>query len=106
MIRFLLRTIGILLLAGSFAALVVDGTRSIASTHAVFTSLQQSILWLGPSASAAVQRELSGHLPPGVGHSVLDAMTLLPTFLPLGLLGALFMLVGRPPAPVIGVIRR
>jgi hypothetical protein len=106
MIRFLLRAIGVLLLAGSFAALVVDGTRSIASAHPVFTSLQQSIAWFGPSAFVAVQRELSGHLPPAIDHNLLDVLALVPTFLLLGLLGALFMLAGRPAAPVIGVLRR
>jgi hypothetical protein len=106
MIRFLLRAIGVLLLAGSFAALVVDGTRSIASAHPVFTSLQQSIAWLGPTASAAVQRELFAHLPPAVDHNLLGVLSLIPTFLLLGLLGALFMLAGRPPAPMIGVLRR
>jgi hypothetical protein len=106
MIRFLFRAIGVLLLACSFAALVVDGTRSIASAQPVFTSLQQSIVWLGPTAFAAVQRGLSGHLSTLIDHNLFDAVSLLPTFLVLGLLGILFMLAGRPPAPAIGMVRR
>jgi hypothetical protein len=43
MVRFLVRTIGYLLLAGAFATLVIDGTRTIASSALVYTPLHEAL---------------------------------------------------------------
>ncbi|MFG1297731.1 hypothetical protein [Xanthobacter variabilis] len=39
MLRFLLRFVGFWLVAGGFVALIVDGTRSIAASQVLFTSV-------------------------------------------------------------------
>jgi hypothetical protein len=50
MLRALSRMIGYLLLAGAFITAVVDGTRSIAASSVVFTSLQGFVDRVAPSA--------------------------------------------------------
>ena len=102
MFRFLMRAIGSLLLAGALAALVVDGTRSIASSRLVVTGLQQSLAWAGPTTLALVQARMSS----GLGTPVLAVLGLLPTSVALGVLGLLLLRLGRPPRPMIGIPAR
>lgn len=48
MIRFLLRFTGFWLVAGGFIALIVDGTRSIAASRLVFTSMGDAWYAIAP----------------------------------------------------------
>ena len=50
MLRGLSRTFGYLCLAGAFIGVVVDGTRSIASSALVFTSVQGILDRIAPAA--------------------------------------------------------
>jgi hypothetical protein len=55
MIRFLLRFLGLCLLATAFFFLVYDGTRSIANQHMVWTDLGQAWALIDQDNLAAVQ---------------------------------------------------
>ncbi len=93
MIRFLFRSLGFLLLASAFAALVVDGTRSIAGGRLLLYSLADTGTWLGaarlaaaaglPEAPAVLQR---------LGAGLLGA----PGWVVAGLVGLALLHAGRP----------
>jgi hypothetical protein len=95
MIRFLLRFVGIWLLAGGFVALVLDGVRSIASSELVMTPL--GVAWLGISEDSLlhVQELVNAKLPAGSWDVVMAPLLQAPLFAVLAALGLLLMLVGR-----------
>lgn len=100
MLRALSRTIGYLLLAGAFITAVVDGTRSIAASTVVLTSLQGFVDRVAPSAVTSLRGALLQ------AHALLwdpVATTLLrsPLAVALLVLGILFVAIaagGREPA--------
>ena len=106
MLRFTLRVIGFLLAAAAFASLIIDGTRSIANNALVLTPLGETVAMIGPDLykNLHIWLEKPGH-PALVGES-LRAMLVLPTWLVIGVLGLLFMLVSRRPRPKIGYVTR
>jgi hypothetical protein len=105
MIRFLFRFLGLLILASAFVALVYDGTNSIAAKDIVVTPLgkvwqnfnQNSLLLLQP----AVER----HVAPWVWQILIQPVLERPTWLVLGILGAILILLGRKKKPLIGYAR-
>jgi hypothetical protein len=104
MIRFVLRFVGLMLLAGGFVFLVYDGTKSIAGKALFVTPLgfiwsninQNSLLLLQP----AIERHAEWLWNPVI-LSVLTA----PTWLVLGVLGVVLMVLGRKKKPLIGYAR-
>lgn len=98
MIRFLFRLLGFLILAGGFVALVIDGTRAIASGKLDFTSAVTTWTAFSPGTLASVREALGG-----AGAPVLDLVIAQPTCLLLGLAGLLLMLIGRRRRPTVGV---
>ena len=60
MIRFLLRTLGFVLLAAAFAALVVDGSRSIAGGQLLQFSPGEGAAWLGGARYGAALQDAGG----------------------------------------------
>lgn len=97
MIRFLFRFVGLWIFAGGFVALVLDGVRSIASSAFVTTPL--GVAWLAASPDSLarfrtfVETSLSEGLWTSLGVPLLDA----PLFAVLGVVGLVFMLIGRRP---------
>lgn len=104
MIRFLLRSCGFLLLAAAFAALVVDGARSIAGGRLLQYSLAESAAWLGgPGFAAAIGDP--ARAPAGV--SGLAAVLLaVPSWIVAAALGLACLAAGRPRGPGDAVSRR
>ena len=104
MIRFVLRFIGLWLLAAAFILVIYDGTKSIADHTVYFTKVvdvwsaihQNSFLALQP----AVERRLPWLWNPG-----LVAVLAQPAFLALGIVGTLLILLGRKKRPLIGYSR-
>ncbi|MGI3902916.1 MAG: hypothetical protein ACRYGP_33465 [Janthinobacterium lividum] len=93
MIRFLFRALGFLLLATAFAALVVDGTRSIAGGQALFYPLGDTAAWLAGARFKAVTSLLSDAPPSARSFAV--ALLAAPAWVFTGLLGLLFLVLGR-----------
>ena len=106
MFRFILRLIGLLLLAGAFAALVVDGTRSIAGGALALTPLGQTLAWLSPQKYAALKPQLQHHVPHFVWDPVIVHLLTAPTWIVAGALGALVLLVTQKRRPKIGYSNR
>ena len=105
MLRLLVRFAGLLLLAGGFAALIVDGTRSIAAGAVAQTALGQTVHWLVPAKfdqiAPAVQR-----LHPLLWDPVLVHLFQVPTWAILGVCGAGLLYFARSRAPQIGYSSR
>ena len=106
MIRFVLRFVGLLLLALGFIFLVYDGTKSIAdqtlyisSVGVTWSNLHQSSL---SSLQPTVERAVGGWAWKGVVEPYfLDQ----PVSLVLVIVGAILLLLGRKKKPLIGYAR-
>ncbi|PZQ13606.1 MAG: hypothetical protein DI565_13770 [Ancylobacter novellus] len=97
MIRFLFRLLGFLILAGGFVALVIDGTRAIASGSIDFTPLAASWGAVSPDTLAKL-REAAG-----AAQGPLDWVLAQPTAAVLIVVGVLFMALGRRRRRLVGV---
>jgi hypothetical protein len=104
MIRFLLRFIGLWLLAAGFIFLIYDGTKSIAD-HAVYFSKVIDV-WstVHQNSLIALQPAIEGKLP-WLWNPALVSVLNQPAFLALGIIGTLLILLGRKKRPLIGYSR-
>ena len=100
--RFLARFIGLIVLAGAFAAAVIDGARWIAAGEWAPTSTGAAIYAVSPKALAWAQSFVESHLGAWAWDNVLFRALLAPAFVDLTILGALFFLASRRPPPEIG----
>jgi hypothetical protein len=105
MLRFLLRSVGLVFLAGAFAALVVDGTRSVAAGAPAIYPLGRTVSTLFPADFLKVQALVEAHAPI-LWDPILVSILLLPAWVVLGLVGIVVLALARPPAPKIGYSRR
>ena len=93
MLRFLARTLGLIALAGAFAAAVVDGARSIANNAWSLTPLGAALGRIAPAKLAALPA-LAGRISPKLWDPVLIDVLYVPTFLVLAALGIALMALG------------
>jgi hypothetical protein len=105
MIRFLFRFIGLWILAAAFLLLVYDGTRSIAGGKLILKPFGETWNDIHSSSLAAlkpaIERFVGGWLWDPVVLSVLTA----PTWLVLGVIGIVMIVLGRKQKPLIGYAR-
>ncbi len=105
MLRLFLKFLGLLLLAGAFAALVVDGTRSVAAGTPALLPLGRTASALFPNAFLALHKLLDAHAPI-LWDPVMVTILLLPAWLVMGALGLVVLGLTRKRAPKIGYSRR
>ncbi len=95
MIRLFIRIVGLALLAGAFAACVIDGAASIAANQFSFTPIGKPLYWAFPNKLPQMEafiREI---------HPVMLQILMLPTWAVLGVVGVgLFYVVRRRPPPI------
>ena len=72
MVRFLVRAIGYILLAGAFATLVIDGTRSIASSALVYTPLREALETALPGREEQLKTLVESRLGAEAWNSILQ----------------------------------
>jgi hypothetical protein len=105
MLRIIVRFIGLMLMAAGFAAIVIDGTRSIASNAIVLTSLHDTLSQIAPAKfplfEAATEKKLGHWADP-----VMTGLLSLPAWLVIGGLGALLFLITRRRRIPIGYVTR
>jgi hypothetical protein len=101
-IRILLRILGLALLAGAFAAGVIDGARSIADSHLSYTQMGVTAYWALPNKFPLLQPFIERQIHPLLWDPVLLNILKLPTWLVLGLIGAGLLYVTRRRPPPIG----
>jgi hypothetical protein len=95
MFRFLVRAIGVLFLAGGFAALIVDGARAIAASRLVVTAFGETCQRMFPRMFPMLQSFVENHLHPLVWDPFLLAVFLLPTAFVFMAFGLLLLWLGR-----------
>jgi hypothetical protein len=105
MIRFLLRTLGLLLLAAAFIFLVYDGTRSIAANQLVYSKVDEVWSLVHASSLQQLQPWIEQHGPPWLWDPVVATILDAPAVVILGLAGAILILLGRRKKPLIGYAR-
>jgi hypothetical protein len=105
MIRFLFRCIGVLCLAAAFILVIYDGTKSIAGNALSLTSVRE--LWdlLNAGSLARLKPLLQPHLHGLLWDPVMLAFLQAPSWSVLGVLGIVFILLGRKKKPLIGYAR-
>jgi hypothetical protein len=91
MIRFLFRFIGLWLLAGAFAALVIDGTRSVAASQLTITPVRDAWGVINPASLAAAQKQLAAAPWDQAFAFLLGA----PLWVLLAAIGLFFLVLGR-----------
>lgn len=87
MIRFVIRAIGLLIIAAGFAALVVDGTRSIAGSDLQIMAFGDLCVTLFPARFPLLQPMVERQIHPLLWDPVLLTIFRLPAALVLGLIG-------------------
>lgn len=95
MLRFIARLIGLLLLAGAMIAVIVDGAASIGASHLTFQPF--GALWIAaaPDSLQAVRLFLVTKAHPFLWDPLFNLVLRTPAFIVLGLLGFLFLVLGR-----------
>ena len=102
MIRFVFRFIGLWILAAGFVALVRDGTKSIAGNAVFITKLGEDWINIHAGSLEMLQSNVEKVSPSWVWDSVVTAMLMQPTWLVLGIVGSILILIGRKKKPLIG----
>ena len=105
MIRFLLRFIGLICLAGAFILLIYDGTKSIAGNMVFLTDVRT--LWeiVNPASLAKLRPAIEPYAGGILWDPLMAAFLAAPSWSVLGVVGILFILLGRKKRPLIGYVR-
>ncbi len=105
MLRLTFRLIGFLCLALAFAAMIVDGTRSIAAGAPAIMPLGNTAATLFPAPFMRFRAGIEAAFPP-LWDPALVTVLLLPTWLVIGVLGLLLIALTRPAREKVGYSRR
>jgi hypothetical protein len=105
MIRLLIRLMGLLLLAGGFVALIVDGTRSLAGGSLNVTSMAGALQGTAPLLYRSLQAAVQGNFPDFVWDRLLAFLVLVPLSAALGGLGALLIVLSHKQEATLGYTR-
>jgi hypothetical protein len=105
MIRFLLRSFGMLFLAAAFVFLVHDGTKSIAASQLIYTKVED--VWSLVHAASLLQLQpwIESRAPHWLWSPVMTNILAAPAMIALALLGAIMIPLGRRKKQLIGYAR-
>jgi hypothetical protein len=101
-LKFLARSLGLLLVAGGFIGLVIDGTRSIVNHTVSFVSISDAAGALFPGGSMGFEGQLSARTYPWLWDPFVSHLLQLPASLTGFLVGALLLWAGQKPLEPIG----
>src|SRR5450432_364583 len=102
MIRFLLRTLGLLFLAAAFVFVVYDGTKSIAANALVYTKVSEVWTLLHAASLQQLQPFIEKNATPWLWDPVAVTVLNAPALVALGIVGAILVILGRRKKPLIG----
>lgn len=102
--KFLARSLGLLLVAAGFVGLVIDGTRSIVNNAISFASLAGVINALVPGGVSGLQARVTAQLHPWLWDSLLVHVVQLPASVTAFLVGAFLLWLGQKPLEPIGYL--
>jgi hypothetical protein len=103
MIRSMLRTLGLVLLAAGFVFFIYDGTKSIADRTIYISKFSQTWAEIHQQSLQAAQVTVEKNAP--WLWPVLQPVLEQPTWLVLGAFGMVLILLGRKKKPLIGYAR-
>lgn len=103
MFRFLVRTLGLWCLAGSFAAAVVDGMKSIAGSGLITTTVYETWTALAPTTIPGARAFVEARAGAATWAPLEAALRVAPTAAVLLVLGAVLVALARPRREIIGV---
>lgn len=106
MLRYIVRTIGLILLASGLAALIIDGTRSIAASKLIVTTFGQTAAYLFPKTYPVLKPAIETNIHPLMWDPFFVALFLLPTCFILAFLGLLLIWIVRRRRVTIGYSNR
>ena len=102
MVRFVFRFVGLWILAAGFVALVRDGTKSIAGNAVFITRLTEDWNNLHGASLDSLRTLAEKYAGPALWELAAAYVLAAPTWLVLGVIGAILMLIGRRKKPLIG----
>jgi hypothetical protein len=102
MIRFLLRTLGLLFLAAAFVFVIYDGTKSIAANALVYTKVSEVWTQLHAASLQQLQPFIEKNATPWLWDPVAVTVLNAPALVALGIVGAILVILGRRKKPLIG----
>lgn len=105
MIRFLFRFLGLWILAAGFIFLIYDGTKSIADQSVFITKTRDVWAAVHQTSLASAEAWIAANAPAWAARAVNLGVFEQPTWLVLGVVGILLMLLGRKKKPLIGFAR-
>ncbi|WP_320144152.1 hypothetical protein [uncultured Cohaesibacter sp.] len=100
-IRFLFSFIGLWICALSLLALVLDGVRSIAANMIVMKSLKDTWFEINRESLVVAQDFVQRTLHPLVWDPVMQWILMAPAWLVVGVIGLLFVYLGRKRRPKV-----
>ena len=104
MIRFLLRFIGLWVLAAGFISFVYDGTKSIADNHLYYTRISDAWSNVHQASLVALQPALES-ISPWLWKPAMTTVLDQPVWLAFIVVGSILILLGRKKKPLIGYSR-
>jgi hypothetical protein len=105
MIRFFFRFLGLLCLAAAFILVVYDGTKSIAANTFYFTSVRTLWELINAASLLKVKPLLIPYADGMLWDPGMVSLLAAPAWALLGVLGIIFILLGRRKKPLIGYAR-
>ena len=102
MIRFVFRFVGLWILAAGFVALIRDGTKSIAGNAVFITRLGEDWNNLHSTSQDALKALVERYAGPWFWEQVSLYILGAPSWLVLGIIGSILILIGRKRKPLIG----
>jgi len=105
MIRFLFRSIGFLAIAVAFLLIIYDGTKSIAANTVFITSVRNLWETFNAASLAGLRPLVEGNLGRYAWDPVFTGFLNTPSWAVIGIVGIIFILLGRKRRPLIGYAR-
>ena len=102
MIRFVFRFLGLWILAAGFVFLVRDGTKSIAGNSVFMTSLRDDWNNIHGTSLESLQALTEKYAGAALWEFASAYVLAAPTWLVLGIIGSILILLGRKRKPLIG----
>ena len=105
MIRFLLRFIGLVALAAAFILVIYDGTKSIAANGVSITSVRAVWELVNAASLAKIEPLIKPYAGGLLWDPLMTGILSAPSWAVFGIVGILFILLGRKRRPLIGYAR-
>ncbi|MCC2095588.1 MAG: hypothetical protein KDJ29_01775 [Hyphomicrobiales bacterium] len=106
MVRYIIRAIGVVFLASALAALIIDGTRSIAASKVMVTTFGVMASYMFPKGFAALKPAVEQQVHPLLWDPFLVALFWLPAFIVMAVLGLLLIWLARRREVTVGYTSR